>query len=771
MKFAPAVFLSALLLFLLQSVAGKQLLPWFGGAPATWAACLMFFQLLLLAGYAYAWALDRWCSPNCQRLVHAGLMVSAGVQLMLWTYWWGAPLLAPEAWKPRGDEAPIGLILKALSAGTGLPFLVLAGNSPLLQRWAAESGVAPARVFRLYAVSNFGSLLGLLSFPFLFEPRWPLPVLAAMWGGGFVLLMAAAAYALLADARHSAAAPPEQRERGMTAPWQTKVLWVLLSAAASAMLLATTNQLCQEVALVPLLWVLPLALYLGAFMIAFHDERWYCRKWVAAPAALASLVALGFAIPGIGLPVPWVILSLSVFLFLICWISLGELFRLKPAAAGLTGYYLAIAAGGALGGAAIGLGAPLLLTSGTEFQWSMLIGWSIIAVVLWRDRTSLLHRGDTSFYLAAVFFASAGLLRLTNFLLPESAPAWQRGWTPALTGGAVLTLLLYTLTRRSQAWQQWRFWPRLMTGIVIFSAYVFTMDATRGAGAGVLAAGRNFFGTVRVQRVERRGTVYTRLVHGQVNHGFQYDDAALRRQPAGYCDAASGIGLAIAGHARRRPVDGTAPQPLRIGVAGLGVGAMAAHLREGDLMRFYEINPLVIAWAAGPHPWFSYIQDSAGKTETVTGDARLAMEREWLAGGSQQYDLLVLDAFSSDAVPVHLLTVEAFELYLKHLRDADSLLAINISNRFVDFRPLLRTLAAHYHLEAQLFYHPGSPPVPTPNLWMLLGRKSPAFFQLARPWQAGEPDRRVLWTDSHSDIFRLLRWSATPLDGKPGAPP
>ena len=757
MRFAPAIFLSALLLFLLQSLVGKQLLPWFGGAPGTWAACMMFFQGMLLAGYAYAWALDRWCPPVWQRRVHGGLMVLAGVGTLLWGNSYGAPLLAPAAWQPQGSEAPVWLILKVLFAGTGLPFLALAANGPLLQRWSVETGMAPARIFRLYALSNAGSLIGLLGFPFLLEPLAPLPSLAWLWSGGFALLVL---LLLLAGWRAPIMAGQAEVARQPVSHGR-RFLQVALSAVACAGVLSTTNQLCQEIAMVPFLWVLPLTLYLVAFMLAFHDERWYRRERMAAPLALLTLVALGFAIPGAGIPAPWVILVLGVFLFVFCHVCLGELFRLRPAAQELTGFYLAVAFGGALGGMAVGLGAPLLLVSVTEFPWSVLVGWLVLLVVWWSDRTSCLHRGDVKFYHAMLFFVSAGLFRLINLAMQQTIPAWLQGWPPALLGGLIFTMAGYAATKRFSGWVLWRFWPQAMVGTVLLVAFAFTMEATRGAGFGVLASGRNLFGAVRVQKADRKGVHYTRLVHGQVNHGIQYRDAPRRHEPSGYCDRNTGVGRAIAGHARR-----LAGQPIRIGVAGLGVGAMAAYLQPGDGMRFYEINPLVTSWASGPDAFFSYTRDSAGKTETVTADARLALAREYLQNGSQNYDLLVLDAFSSDSVPVHLLTVEAFTLYLKHLHDSDSMIAVNISNRFLDFRPLLRGVAAHFNLESQLFYDPGKEPVPTPNLWMILGKKRASFFDEAKgPTLQLEPAPPILWTDTRSDILGLLRWTTAPLAG------
>jgi hypothetical protein len=458
------------------------------------------------------------------------------------------------------------------------------------------------------------------------------------------------------------------------------------------------------------------------------------------------VVALGFALPGVVLPVPWLVLALGGCLLLLTLICLGELYRLRPDPSGLTTFYLSIAAGGALGGLAVGAGAPVLLNAATEFPWSIFAVWTTLAILLSGDRASFWHHGSQAFYAGFLFFTSAGLLRLCNLAAARALPPWLHGWAAPVAGGILFTVVAYAVSRQLPGWATWRLWPRLFIALILFCAFALTLDDTRGAGMGVLASGRNFFGPVRVQRMILRDEPdCLQLVHGQVNHGIQYQAPALRTQPAGYCAPNSGVGQAMQNHPRRR-----AGQPLRIGVAGLGAGAMAAWLQPGDFMRFYEINPLVIQYAKAP---FTYLRESAGQTDVVVGDARLALERELLATGSQQYDLLIMDAFSSDSVPVHLLTTEAIALYRRHLRDADSVLALNISNRFLDFLPLARAIAHHHAMAGTYVQSDGLPPVRTPNQWVLLSARLQPWFA---PGAFAAPGS--LWTDTQSDLFSLIRW-------------
>jgi hypothetical protein len=762
--FLATVFLSAFLLFLVQSVMGKHLLPWFGGTPSVWATCMLFFQTVLLLGYAYAWAMDRWVAPGRQRWVHL-LVVAAAIGALGWGWVAGGTLLLPgEQWKPEGGESPVALILGALGVAVGLPYFVLSSTAPLVMRWFTLA--APGRPpWRLYAVSNAGSLLGLVGFPFLFEPRWPLPVLAAGWSGLFVLFaLGLAGCALAVPAMTAAPGGAEASTDGdaeAPAPGLVRWMWVLLAAVTSALFLATTNQLCQEVALVPLLWVMPLAVYLVTFILCFESPRWYGRRWMLAAAAVSTLVALVCAFVGLRLSIPIQIAAHGTLLFFFCMVGHGELARLKPAPRHLSGFYLLVALGGALGGAAVSLGAPLLLTRVSEFHITLLAGWVVVTWVLSRDRESVLFTGDRQYFYLLVFLAVVLLGHALGVRF--GLGGYPRGWWRLLVAAAAATALAAWVLRHRPVPSR-PLWPRVLVALILLAAELFMLDRLRSAGNSEVASGRNFYGAVRVDKVEQNNVKLVRLTHGQINHGFQYLDETLYRQPAGYCNPDSGAGLAFTRHPRRNH-DGKSGEakPMRIGVAGLGVGAMAAYGRAGDVFRFYEINPLVIQYAVGPKPYFSYIADTPATVETVLADARLALERERRAGDLQQFDLLLLDAFSSDSVPVHLLTLEAFQCYVAHLRDAQSLIAVNISNRFIDFRPLVFSIADRLGLQARVFYNPGNPPVPTASLWMLVGARGNPLLRIDVPLDVDETpppeEDRVLWTDSYSNIFSLLKWS------------
>jgi spermidine synthase len=763
--YLPTIFLSAILLFLVQSILGKHLLPWFGGTPSVWATCMLFFQTVLLAGYAYVWALDRWLTPARQKWMHLGLLAAA-LGSVAWGWAASGSLLLPGSqWKPRGDESPVLLILACLAASVGLAFFALSTTAPLVQRWFSltSPGAAP---WRLYALSNAGSLLGLLAFPFVLEPRWPLPVLATVWAGLFLLFALASGACTIRVPTGSKSAPhPNVETAGESAPAPAPAdrwLWLLLATTTSALFLATTNQLCQEVAVVPLLWVLPLAIYLVTFILCFERARWYARRWMVPVAVVATLAALLCAFLGVQLSIPAQIAGHVLLLFFFCMVCHGELARLKPSPRHLAAFYLILALGGALGGAAVSLGAPLVLARVSEFHIALLGGWIVLAFVFARDKRSFFFTGDRWHFHLLVFLLGAAAWRAVAVFLPADVPGWARGWAAPLLAGLVVAGAVGLVSRRRD-FPSSRLWPRALTAIVIFTAELFMLDRMRSAGGSEVVAARNFFGAVRIHKLAPNNVLLVQLTHGQINHGFQYLDNKLYRQPAGYCNPDSGAGLAFTRHPRRDHANGgKKAQPMRVGIAGLGVGAMAAYGREGDLFRFYEINPLVIAYAAGPKPYFTYLQDTPAKVETVLGDARLALERELETAGGQQFDILLLDAFSSDSVPVHLLTVEAFRCYRRHLRDSDSLIAVNISNRFIDFRPLLFSVADHFGLQARVFYNHGNPPVPTASLWVLLGRRGHPLLQIELPddeFLAPVTAARVLWTDAHSDVFRLVNWT------------
>ena len=767
--YAIATLLSAVLLFMVQLIMGKLLLPWFGGTPAVWTTCMLFFQLLLLAGYGYAHLVDRYLPVCVQGRLHALLIVASLVLVGCLGVRWHGPLLPPPTWQPSTPVAPVASILWTLLVAAGVPFFILSATSPLLHRWYARVTATPYP-YRLYALSNIGSLLGLLSYPFLIEPSAALPMQATLWTAlyaVFALVCTACAWRVTRLAHDGSLVTPAA-PGGQPIPLNPDRhpgavvfgLWLLLSAGTCSMLLAVTNLMCQETSVIPFLWVLPLGIYLLSFVICFENPRWYWRRWYIPACAVLTVIALNADHHGLQLDIPVLVLSYSVFLFVFCMTCHGELVMLRPVASQLTLFYLAVSLGGALGGLFVGLVAPAIFRGFWEFQVTLLVGWIVLALVFTRDKRSFFYTGDPQYVYLLLLLAN--YVGARYLLLP--ARAYLEGVSSAqwallqVVSAVVLTAAEGMLIRRRSCMRA-TVWPRIAVGAIIFLVECFLVFKVKSTGVSTLDTTRNFYGVVRVQArtASAPGVRYLQLTHGYINHGFQYMAEDLRRQPAGYCVRQSGAGLALACHRRR--ADPANPQPLMIGVTGLGAGALAAYAGKQDAIRFYEINPAVVKYAAGPSAYFSYIRDCPGKVNVVLGDARLMLTRELAQTGPQGFDVLLLDAFSSDAVPAHLLTVEAFDLYLRHLRDDHSIIAVNISNRFLDLRPLVFSLASHFHLYAGLFITRGAPPVPTPSMWVLLSRDAGFFAQdqvrdHRTPYFAS---RSVLWTDKYSNLFGLVR--------------
>ena len=550
--------------------------------------------------------------------------------------------------------------------------------------------------------------------------------------------------------------------------------WLVLAACTSGMFLAVTNQLCQEIAVVPFLWVLPLAIYLLSFVICFDRPGWYRRGWFVPACAVVTIAVLVTTFRGLRLGLPVHVLSNSLFLFIFCMTLHGELVTLRPPPRHLTAYYLAIALGGALGGIFVGVVAPAWFSGYREFHVLILAAWIVLAVVFWCDKASFFHSGDPRFFALVVFFAGllgVGLLLASS--LPDRMP-WIRehDLVSSLGAGLFLAALLTALARRLRFIRS-RHWPRLAVGLVVLVAECFLVNRGMREKQQTVEATRNFYGVVRVRASGGRGgdkPPLVKMTHGRILHGLQILTDEDKLRPNTYYAEGSGIELTMRLHARRKG-DAVRPGPMRIGVLGMGVGTMAAFCGETDHIRFYEINPAVLAFATGPRAYFTYIPECAGEADWVLGDARLSLERELADGNPQRFDVLVLDAFTSDAVPVHLLTVEAFECYLKHLRDEDAIIAVNISNRFLDFRDLTFSMAEHFGMTALLVpLKSKNFPYATSSLWVLMTR-SPSFLKqdaLRQRLAEHEVKCPVLWTDTYSDLFRLLMLgrSAKPLAGE-----
>ncbi len=676
MLFAATVLFSAFLLFQVQPIIAKLILPWFGGSAAVWTVCVLFFQLLLVAGYLYAHWLIRGLGARARSLVHIALL-AVGVAAL--------PILPDATWKPVGEADPSFRILGLLAASVGLPYFLLAATSPLVQAWYARAR-AGATPYRLYALSNFGSLLALVSYPFVVEPWLPTRWQALGWSGGFVAF-AAVCGALAWQAR---ALPAEVRSADddvrMTPPGLASyVLWAALAASASVLLLAFTSSLSQNVAPIPFLWVLPLALYLLSFILCFEGRGWYQRRYYL-PLAAAGFVGVCVTLhrdyhhPQLALMIP----LYCATLFVACMVCHGELARLKPHPRHLTAFYVAIAIGGAVGGAFVGLLAPRVFPDLYELPIGMVATATLVVLVLELDRTG---------------FAAAA------------------AWRTAVGGAAVFAF-----------------------GLATALAWIY---ADLASGSRVRA--RSFYAALRVSD-SGSGLEETRaLTHGTITHGKQYRDPARRGWKTTYYGETSGVGRAIA--ALR------AAGPVRIGVIGLGAGTLAAYGRAGDAVRMYELNPQVIELALRE---FTYLADSPAAVEVVLGDARLSLERE----PAQGFDLLAVDAFSSDSIPVHLLTAEAFAVYFRHL-EPGGILAVHISNRYLDLKPVLKAAAARFGKDARVVDDDSDVDRDTyGTTWVLFAGAPDVFAReplagAVEPLAAERPVR--LWTDDYSDLSRILK--------------
>jgi hypothetical protein len=681
--FCSTIFVSAFLIFQVQPLISKFILPWFGGTPGVWSACMLFFQTVLFAGYAYAHFSIRRFQPRTQGIVHLGLLILAACCL---------PIAPSADWKPQGHEEPIWRILSLLAMNVGLPYFVLSSTGPLMQAWFSRTQPAVSP-YRLYALSNLGSVLGLVSYPFLFEPLWTTQVQSQAWSLAFIVFGVLCGCCALQAVRVAYASVSEKIEETATATAdqslrptrQDQSLWFGLSGCASTMLLATTNQVCLDVAVIPFLWVLPLSLYLLSFILVFESDQWYPRGiYTIAMVTSVTLVTLTTYQAASWPILPQLVIYFAT-LFFVCMVCHGELVRLKPAPRFLTSFYLATAAGGAAGGIFVGLLAPVIFERLIEFQF--------------------------------------GLIACCACLLK----AHRRQQTMESTGGKIM-------------------W--VWTGLAICMLGLFRMWNPAEGSQTELAVSRNFFGVLRIleMNADHPEQHYRTMIHGRTHHGHQYQAPAKRRLATTYYGEQSGVGLAL----KHWPRTGS----MRGGFVGLGIGTLARYGRAGDSFRFYEIDPDVVRQA---QDYFTYLSDSEAQVEVVLGDARLSLERE----APQQYDVLVLDAFSSDAIPVHLLTREAFAIYQRHLQPS-GVLAIHISNRFFDLQPIVTRLGDELGLRSERFESNADETLGTyVSHWMLLSRNSEFWSQpeiqsaIMKP--SDTPKTAPLWTDQFSNLIGILK--------------
>jgi hypothetical protein len=666
--FATTIFQGAFLLFLIEPLIAKLILPWFGGSAAVWATCLVFFQTALLLGYLYADVVIRRLSSNRQSVLHLSLLVVS----LLWL-----PIAPQMFWRSHITVDPAWRILGLLTFSIGLPFLLLSSTSPLLQTWYARraQGRSP---YHLFALSNFASLLALLSFPFLIEPHLSSHHQAALWSIGYASFVLCCALSAWVSPGYHPIAPVAPGTSQDEAPptFSAKFLWLSLSACGSMMLLAVTNHLSENVAPVPLLWVVPLALYLLSFAMVFAKHPFYSRWFVARLLAVA-LGAAGYAIYDSSITHA-IQISVPLFcsaLFVVCLFCHGELVQRKPAVGYLTSFYLTLSLGGALGAVCVGVLAPHILSGIFELPIVLLLAALLAVVVLWREGWS-----------ARLFWA-------------------------CVTACTCAVLIVNVRTMRD----------------------------------GTVAMMRNFYGALRIQEFKIGLQLpYRSLVNGTIEHGAQYLAFPENRNPTTYYGRRSGVGLAL-----RFCCDG----PKRVGVIGLGAGTLAAYGKPGDSFRFYEINPQVVQVANG---WFTFLKQSPAKTEIILGDARLSLESE----PSQQFDVLAVDAFSGDAIPVHLLTKEAFAVYFRHLKP-DGILAIHTSNTYLKLAPVVKLLAEDADYATRLISSDEEVTMMvSPADWVLVTRNQ-EFLNKPETFAGSEnitvPSHLRLWTDDYNNLYEILR--------------
>lgn len=672
--FVITVFLGALLIFQVQPILGRYILPWFGGSPGVWTACLMFFQILLLGGYAYAHWIATWFRPAMQRNIHLVLLTLSLLSLPI----------APNAdtWKHSIDGDPTWYILALLTASAGLPYLTLAATAPLVQRWFHD--LYPTRAaYRLYAVSNTGSLIALISYPSIVEPLLRLNQQTNLWTGCYVLFVLFCAYCAwrMRDSVHHEAEPAAPPSVAL------KSGWLALSAIGSALLVATTNQMSQEIAVVPFLWILPLTIYLLSFILCFESEHWYSRRTFSFLLAAAVPIAVIALSAGGLLPIAAQIAIYCGVLFIACMVCHAELAAVKPHATEATAFYLWVSAGGAVGGVFVGVVAPRLFPDYWEYAIS-LAACCIAAIAVW----------------------------------------WLSGWRPDAS--------------RPRAF--------LAPPPAVALALVILLYAVESAGnPSTIVTMRNFYGVLHVSETGEGLDRMRILTHGKTEHGTQYLDEDRSLEPTTYFGRGAGIELALDFHPHRQNAD-----PLYVAVVGLGAGTMAAYGHDDDAFRFYELNPQVIEVA---RDFFTYLNDSEADIEIVAGDARVRLEEELENGEATRYDVLAVDAFSSGAIPLHLLTAEAADVYSQRLKP-DGILAFHITNRFLDLTPVVNGMAERLGLRAIRVSTPGVEPGANAAVWMLLTRNE-AFLADPRVLQAADVSSdptTLAWTDDYAGLWQAL---------------
>lgn len=718
--FALALFTSAALLFWVQPLVAKMLLPLLGGAPAVWNTCMVFFQALLLAGYAYALLLSQRLSLKNQAILHAVLLLAAGFVL---------PFTLSDrvlASLPT-QSSPIGWLLITLLVTVGPPFLLLSATAPLLQRWFSHSTHKAAHdPYFLYAVSNAGSMLALLGFPFLLEPGFAIRTQSWIWTVGYAVLVALViTCATLLNSRRAASRQTTVGEDQpvVTVAGTQRFEWVLLAFVPSSLMLGVTTFIATDVASVPLIWIIPLALYLLTFILAFGNKQFIKLPLTSILFASALLVLGAFVILSPPISV-WVTISLHLLVFfLAALVSHQRLAQSRPHVSKLPEYYLWIAVGGVLGGIFNAILAPLLFSTPLEYPAAIILALLVRPVTDQEQKTKSWWRITFPAFIFVLTFALALVV-----------PRFD------LSGKLEIALVLLLPLVLCFAFS----FRRPIVFALALAALMFAAIPYLNASVETLATERNFFGVWRVTTSKNED--FRRLYHGSTVHGVQLKDETRKCEATSYYHKEGPLGQVFAVYNSKPPVKPVA-------ATGLGAGTIGTYAAQGQEWDFYDIDPNIVRIASDPR-YFTFLSDcTKASYRVILGDARLRL-REAPAG---KYGLLIMDAFSSDSVPAHLLTTEAMNLYLDKL-STDGMVAFHISNRYLNLEPLLSGLSHRTGLSAFIRRDEERNVVGKyPSVWVVMARNDSVLGPIAKDdrWRRVQGD--MVWTDDFSNILSLLK--------------
>ena len=737
--FSVSMFLSAALLFLVEPMLAKMMLPMLGGTPAVWNTCLVFFQAVLLAGYLYAYAAMKWLGRRTQIAVHLCLvsLPLAIVGLM--------PLHLHAGWEPPAESNPAAWILVMLLIAVGLPFFALTSSTPIMQRWFSSSAHPHADdPYFLYAASNAGSLVGLLAYPLVLEPLLRLNDQSHLWSFGYMLFVAmTAACALLVCGRQAARVNPRPEageEVAVSGTWKERLRWIALAFVPSSLMLGVTTALTTDVPAIPLFWVLPLALYLASFVLVFAKRPPISHRWLVWWLPLIMLLALFPVVSRFKFSLALLMSIYLLLLFCVAMVCHGDLAQNRPPVGRLTEFYLLISVGGVLGGIFNSLIAPVVFHSALEFPLVL-----ILAALLQRPSGANHITGGNDKWARRkdwLLPLAMGLCMVTLILGVEHA-----GMKPGFL--AILLFFAY-----SMLWC-WSFRKRPLRFAVGIAALLLASSFYTGSFGHVLDTERSFFGVSRV--TNSPDGRYRYLIHGGTLHGIQSLDAARSREPLAYYTATGPAGEIFRAAQAKAPRGNWA-------IVGLGAGAMACYLHPGQTLTYYEIDPLVARIAKDPR-YFTFVQQCAPQARIVLGDARLKLQN----APDAHYGMLVLDAFSGDSIPMHLLTREALALYQRKLAPG-GLIAFHISSNYLRLWPTLGDLAADAHLlclfqndtdVSQEEIDEGK----SASVWVVMARSEAdvagflAGDGAATPWVPLH--RRTgakVWSDQYSNMLSLINW-------------